>query len=291
MIISRLINKRICNATALQRAVSSTSSSQNAITSESPKHRRTSLVSPSYRFMYPEFLPDPKPEWRNLIREKLERKDMLARRSKIEMPSEFYVGSVLAVTSSDPHAAGKTSRFVGICIDRQGCGLRAKFILRNVIDHQGVEVLYDMYDPTLQKLEVLRLEKRLDDKLYYLRDCLPEFSTFDLNMEADILPEGSEVPINDTKAVLKPRPWLERWERQDLKGISNLEEFLTPKMVRQAKQRETPWEQYDLMKEYRRTIPAEEQSQIYSEVYSELHQFELARKKMKRKRNIPSKLA
>lgn len=241
--------------------------------------------------MYPEFLPDPKPEWRNLIREKLERKDMLARRSKIDMPPEFYVGSILAVTSSDPHAAGKTSRFVGICIDRQGCGLRAKFILRNVIDHQGVEVLYDMYDPTLQKLEVLKLEKRLDDKLYYLRDCLPEFSTFDLNMEADILPEGSEIPLNETKAVLKPRPWLERWERQDLKGIANLEEYLTAKMARRAKKVETPWEKYDLMKEYRRTIPAEEQSQIYSEVHSELHQFELARKKMKRKRNIPSKLA
>lgn len=216
---------------------------------------------------------------------------MLARRSKIDMPPEFYVGSVLAVTCSDPHAAGKTSRFVGICIDRQGCGLRAKFILRNVIDHQGLEILYDMYDPTLQKVEVLKLQKRLDDKLYYLRDCLPEFSTFDLNMEADILPEGSEVPTNTTKAVLKPRPWLERWERQELKGIANLEEFVTEKMARRVKLRETPWEKFDLMKEYRRSIPAEEQSQIYSEVHSELYQFELARKKMKRKRNIPSKLA
>lgn len=273
--------------------VSSTSSSQNAITPvvENPKPKRAPLVSPSYRFMYPEFLPDPKPEWRNLIREKLERKDMLARRSMIDMPPQFYVGSVLAVTSSDPHAAGKTSRFVGICIDRQGCGLRAKFILRNVVDHQGLEILYDMYDPTMQKIEVLRLEKRLDDKLYYLRDCIPEFSTFDLNMEPEILPEGTEVPTNPIKAVLKPRPWLERWERQDLKGIANLEEYLTDKMARRAKARETKWEKFDLMKEYRSSIPAEEQSQIYSEVYSELHQFELARKKMKRKRNIPSKLA
>lgn len=43
------------------------------------------------RFIYPEFLPDPKMEWRNPIREKLERMDMLKRRSRIDIP-EFYVG-------------------------------------------------------------------------------------------------------------------------------------------------------------------------------------------------------
>lgn len=37
---------------------------------------------------------------------------MIDRRTQIEIP-EFYVGSILAVTSSDPHAAGKVSRFVG----------------------------------------------------------------------------------------------------------------------------------------------------------------------------------
>lgn len=49
-------------------------------------------------------------------------------------------GSILAVTVADPHAQGKTNRFVGICIERKGCGLRAEFTLRNVVDHQGVEV-------------------------------------------------------------------------------------------------------------------------------------------------------
>lgn len=49
-------------------------------------------------------------------------------------------GSIVAVVISDPHAQGKTNRFVGICIERKGCGLSAEFILRNVVDHQGVEV-------------------------------------------------------------------------------------------------------------------------------------------------------
>ena len=95
---------------------------------------------------------------------------MLARREALEIP-EFYVGSLMAVTVSDtasPHP-NKLARFDGICIDRGGCGLRAWFILRNVVEGQGVEFMYQMYNPTLVKMEVLRLERRLDDELYYLR--------------------------------------------------------------------------------------------------------------------------
>ncbi|XP_050307745.1 39S ribosomal protein L19, mitochondrial [Anthonomus grandis grandis] len=243
-----------------------------------------------YRHVYPEFLPDPKIEFRNSLREKLERADMVARRTQIDIP-EFYVGSILAVTSSDPHTPGKTHRFVGICIKREGCGLRATFILRNIIDHQGIEIMYEMYDPTLHKVEVLKLEKRLDDELLYLRDALPEYCTFDVNMDPEILPEGAAVPINQTKVKLKPRPWLERWERKDLKGVQDL--GLPEKFYKRAKELEKPWEKYDLMKEYMRTIPEEEQLQIYSEVQSELHKLESQRKKLKRKRVFvkPSKLA
>lgn len=89
----------------------------------------------AYRHVYPEFLPDPKAEFRNRVREKLERNDMIARRMQVDIP-EFYVGSIMAVTISDKHTPGKSLRFVGICIKRSGCGLRASFILRNVIDHQ-----------------------------------------------------------------------------------------------------------------------------------------------------------
>ncbi|KAL4717038.1 hypothetical protein ACJJTC_016925 [Scirpophaga incertulas] len=239
------------------------------------------------RHIYPEFLPDPNPNWRNSLREKLEREDMLKRRGQVEIP-EFYVGSVLAVTISDPHAQSKTNKFVGICIERKGCGLRADFTLRNVVDHQGVEVRYDLYDPTIQKIQVLRLEKRLDDKLLYLRDSLPEYSTFPFDMDQEILPEGSEVPVNPIQVVLKPKPWVERWERQELKGIANIEEYLTEKNKIKRELRKTPWEKYDLMKQYRKTIPIEDQKEIWTEVYTQLHQLQSAQKKMSRKRVFTS---
>lgn len=203
----------------------------------------------------------------------------------IDVP-EFYVGSVLSVITSDPHSIGKTSKFVGLCIDRDRCGLRARFILRNVVDHQGIEVAYDIYDPTIQRIEVLRLEKRPDSQLFYLRDALPEYSTFDLNMEPEILPEGEPVPVNPIKVEMKPRPWLERWERQNLEGVANIEEMCKPKHLASAKLRQTPWEKYDLMKEYRRSIPEEEQIGVYSEIYPKLNEIQKKGKLQRRKRTF-----
>ncbi|KAK8388635.1 hypothetical protein O3P69_020547 [Scylla paramamosain] len=238
-----------------------------------------------FRAVYPEFLPGPKPEYRNRLREKLERQDMLARRSVMPIP-EFYVGSIMAVTVADPNASGKNNRFVGICIQRGDAGLRAWFILRNVVDHQGVEIKYEMYSPLLQSIEVLRLEKRLDDELLYLRDALPIYSTFPLDMEPEVMQEGAPVPVNPIKVQLKPRPWHERWERKNLQGVMDL--GLPERFYKKAKLHEKPWEKYDLMKEYRATIPEEEQADIFREISPHYPLMESTRRRGKRKRVLPS---
>ncbi|XP_011158807.1 39S ribosomal protein L19, mitochondrial [Solenopsis invicta] len=245
------------------------------------QNEQKGMITNRYRFMYPEFLPDPDPKYRNALREKLERMDMLARRSHIAIP-EFYVGSILAVTYSEPHAPGKVNKFVGLCIQREGCGLRSTFLLRNVVDNQGVEVLYELYDPAIQKIECLRLEKRLDPHLRYLRDAPAEHSTFPFDMESEYLPEGAPIPVNEIKVQLNPQPWLEKWERQGLKGVTNLE--LREKQIRKAKAAEKPWEKYDLMKKYRETIPEEDQNEIFNEVYAKLYEIEVTKQRQKHKK-------
>nr|CAG4652223.1 EOG090X0F2L [Triops cancriformis] len=242
---------------------------------------QTSNPYARHRFVYPEFLPSPKYEWRNKLRERLERNDMLKRRNVLEIP-EFYVGSILAVTVTDPNATNKSNHFVGICINRSGTGLRTSFILRNVVDHQGVEIMYELYSPLICKIEVLRLEKRLDESLFYLRDALPEYSTFPFDMEPEPHLEGTEVPVNPIKVKLRPRPWLERWERQNLQGVQDL--GLEERFYKRAEELATPWEKYDLMKDYRSTIPEEEQKQIYSEVHPVLQQQEQARRNVRRRK-------
>jgi hypothetical protein len=52
------------------------------------------IVPLECRFVYPEFLPDPRLDHRNSLREKLERMDMLNRRAHIDIP-EFYVGKAV----------------------------------------------------------------------------------------------------------------------------------------------------------------------------------------------------
>lgn len=260
----------------------STEESYNEIPEQKVEQKK--IIPDRYRFIYPEFLPDPNPIYRNALREKLERMDMLARRTHIAIP-EFYVGSILAVTYSEPHAPGKVNRFVGICIERKGSGLRSTFLLRNVVDNQGIEVCFELYDPAIQKIDCLRLEKRLDSHLRYLRDAPAEYSTFSFDLEPEYLPEEAPVPVNEIKIPLNRLPWLEKWERQELKGIEIMFKMAS-KRVAKSKAAAKPWEKYDLMKTYRETIPEEEQNEIYNEVYTKLHEMEITKRRQKQKRTF-----
>lgn len=200
------------------------------------------------RVLSPEFIP---PRQRtDQIKFFIERKDMIQRRKVLQIP-EFYVGSILAVTMTDPYASGNLNRFVGICTQRSGKGLGATFILRNVIDGQGVEICYELYSPRMRKIEVLKLEKRLDDNLMYLRDALPEYSTFDFDMQPVHYELTKDIPVNPLKVKMKPKPWSKRWERPkfDIKGI-RFDLYLTPEQMEHAQKWGEPWREYDMLKEY-----------------------------------------
>ncbi|XP_055452335.1 39S ribosomal protein L19, mitochondrial [Psammomys obesus] len=200
------------------------------------------------RFLSPEFIP---PRGRtNPLKFQLERKDMLDRRKVLHIP-EFYVGSILRVTTADPYASGKTSQFLGICIQRSGNGLGATFTLRNTIEGQGVEICFELYNPRIHEIQVVKLEKRLDDSLLYLRDALPEFSTFDVTMKPVPLQSGQEVPVNKLKVKMKPKPWSKRWERPkfNIKGI-RFDLALTEEQMKEAQKWSQPWLEFDMMREY-----------------------------------------
>ncbi|XP_023574128.1 39S ribosomal protein L19, mitochondrial [Octodon degus] len=200
------------------------------------------------RFLSPEFIP---PRGRtDPLKFQVERKDMLERRKVLHIP-EFYVGSILRVTTADPYAQGKISQFLGICIQRSGSGLGATFTLRNTIERQGVEICFDLYNPRIHEIQVVKLEKRLDDSLLYLRDALPEYSTFDVNMKPEAPEYDKEVPVNKLKVKMKPKPWSKRWERPyfNIKGI-RFDLCLTEEQMEEARKWSQPWLEYDMMREY-----------------------------------------
>lgn len=164
---------------------------------------------------------------------------------------EFYVGSIIAVTTTDQYSSVKSNRFVGICVQRGGKGLGGTFVLRNIIENQGVEICYEMYSPLMQQIEVLKLEKRLDASLMYLRDALPEYSMVDPEMKAVSSSPTGDVPLNTLKVRMKPKPWSKRWERPkfDIKGI-RFDLCLTPEQMEHAQKWAEPWREYDMLKEY-----------------------------------------
>jgi large subunit ribosomal protein L19 len=259
------------SSASLTAAAAKSNENPNSDYGESKKIKKTHKKVPSdFRFKYADFVPGPVARYRNSTLEKLMRQDMLQRREQVHIP-EFYVGSIMKVTISDPHSQGKTNSFVGICTQREYTGLGTRITLRNVIDHQGVDINYDIYDPLIQKIEVLRLEKRLDDRILYLRDALPEYSTIDAKMEPELLAEGASVPVNQTIVKMKPLPWMQKWERKELKGIENLDQYLNLWRKQQREKQATPWEKYDLMKEYRKTIPEEQQNKIFFEIFGRIN--------------------
>lgn len=236
------------------------------------------------RHKYPDFLPVDDPNYRHPLAIKLERADMLRRREHIEVP-EFYVGSVLAVTVSDPNAPGKISRFVGICIERTGQGLRANFTLRNFIGTEGVEIRYPIYNPTIRTIDCVRLEKRLDEHLLYLRDADPEFSTFPMDMEAEPYDPNVPVPVNPLRVRMKPWPWTQNWHVQfpAIRGVEKLENVPDYFFLRSRKSH-SKFEKYDLMQEYRTHIPEEDQVEIWTDVQKHEKVFEEKRRAEKRSR-------
>ena len=254
----------------------------------------------NFRFMFPEFLPDPDPVYRNPVRERLERSDMLKRRQVVEIP-EFYVGSIVAVTLADPNAVkGGQSRFTGIVIDRGGTGLRAWIIVRNVIEGQGIEIRYDIYSPNVVQIETLKLETRLDNEMYYLRDAPLEYSTFPVDMEPELLPEGEPVPLNPIVVPLRQPPWARRWERYIvsgmLKGVSfdrntQLSDLQKKRLDIFEATMNKGWQlqvlpKYDLMAHYRSTIPIQTQDQIWEEVGDALEKRDREIKRAATKRQI-----
>jgi large subunit ribosomal protein L19 len=60
--------------------------------------------------------------------------------------------------------------FVGVVIGMQRGGARASFTVRKISFGQGVERIFPLHSPIIQKVEVLRSAKVRRAKLYFLRD-------------------------------------------------------------------------------------------------------------------------
>ncbi len=59
--------------------------------------------------------------------------------------------------------------FTGVCIKRHNNGISSTFTVRKISNGIGVERVFPLYSPRIEKIEVLRIGRVRRAKLYYLR--------------------------------------------------------------------------------------------------------------------------
>ena len=64
----------------------------------------------------------------------------------------------------------RVQQYKGVCIQRRGAGSTETFTVRKISNGIGVERIFPLHSPSLDKIEVLRRGKVRRARLFYLRD-------------------------------------------------------------------------------------------------------------------------
>ncbi|MBO6467957.1 MAG: 50S ribosomal protein L19 [Pelagibacteraceae bacterium] len=136
----------------------------------------------------------------NLV-EKFEKKQIIKLTSKKNIPT-FRPGDTLRVTIKI--AEGERSRLQaseGMCIARKNNSINSKFTVRKVSHGEGVERVFPLFSPMIDKIEVVKKGDVKRAKLYYLRKRTGKSSRIadrDRGEEADqYVMTGSQNPLSD----------------------------------------------------------------------------------------------
>lgn len=85
--------------------------------------------------------------------------------------TKFNVGDTVKIMVKIPEGPDKTRLhpFEGVVISKHGQGVRQSFTVRKVSYGEGIERVFPLYAPSIERIEVLRSGKVKRAKLYYLR--------------------------------------------------------------------------------------------------------------------------
>ena len=105
----------------------------------------------------------------NNLLEKFEKKQIAKLTSKKNIPT-FRAGDTLRVTIKI--VEGERSRlqvYEGLCIARKNNSINSKFTVRKISHGEGVERVFPLFSPIIDKIEVIKKGDVKRSKLYYLR--------------------------------------------------------------------------------------------------------------------------
>ncbi|MFA6216592.1 MAG: 50S ribosomal protein L19 [Candidatus Omnitrophota bacterium] len=97
--------------------------------------------------------------------------------TKKDMPV-FGVGDTVKVMTKIPEGDKvRLHPFEGIVIAEKGAGVRKAFTVRKISFGEGIERVFPLYSPNIERIEVLRKGKVRRSKLFYLRGKIGKNAT------------------------------------------------------------------------------------------------------------------
>jgi len=108
-------------------------------------------------------------------------------------PPEFQIGDIVDVHQRIVEGDKERIQvFSGTVIMRKGDGINAMFTVRRIVNNEGVERIFPLHSPKLEKLEVKRKSRVRRAKLYFLRQRTGK---------ATRLKEGDPIVVGDPAAA------------------------------------------------------------------------------------------
>ena len=102
--------------------------------------------------------------------QKIEQEYLAEMQAKRAVP-EFSPGDTLRVHVKVLEGQReRTQAYEGVCIARKNGGVNASFTVRKISFGEGVERVFPLFGPIIDKIEVVRRGRVRRAKLYYLRD-------------------------------------------------------------------------------------------------------------------------
>ncbi|MCL2639519.1 MAG: 50S ribosomal protein L19 [Phycisphaerales bacterium] len=110
-------------------------------------------------------------------------------------PPKFEVGDIVDVHQRIVEGDKERIQvFSGTIIMTRGSGINATFTVRRIVNNEGVERIFPIHSPKIEKLEVKRRSRVRRAKLYHLRERTGK---------ATRLKEGKPIVVSDAAATEK----------------------------------------------------------------------------------------
>ena len=138
---------------------------------------------------------------------KFEKQQIERLTSKKRIPA-FRPGDTLKVTLKI--VEGEKSRlqaYEGLCIARKNNAINSKFTVRKMSHGEGVERIFPLFSPNIDKIEVIRKGDVKRAKLYYLRDRTGKSARI---ADRDRGEEADQYSLVETQDQVTEKPQLEK---------------------------------------------------------------------------------